>query len=264
MLPGSRMNMVLLLQFWTAFFFFLNMKYMQLFSYSSQHYFEFSAIYSSTYLNWYTGFILLHQKYQPSSQQSLHVQGSFQRTFPTIPITCPALVRWTPAHPSGLSSSLLLAFLHWTHIFWCSPGTISLHCISCGPVQFSSVTRSCPTLCNLQHARPPCPSPTPRACSNSCPSSQWCHPTISSSVMPFSSRLQSFPASGPFKMSQSLASGGHRIGVSASASVLPMNIQDWFPLGWTGWISLQSKGLSRVFSNTTVQRHQFFSAQLSL
>ena len=114
----------------------------------------------------------------------------------------------------------------------------------------------------LQHARPPCPSPTPGVYSNSCPSSQWCHPTISSSVVPFTSRLQSFPASGSFPVSQFSASGGQSI--RASASVLPMNIQDWFPLGLTGLISLQSKGLSRVFSNTTVQKHQFFSAQLSL
>ena len=103
-----------------------------------------------------------------------------------------------------------------------------------------------------------------RACSNSCPSSQWCRPTISSSVVSFSSCLQSFPASGSFAMSQLSTSGGQSIGVSASEWVLPMNIQDWFPLGWTGWISLQSKGLSRVFSNTTVQKHQFFGAQLSL
>ena len=112
-------------------------------------------------------------------------------------------------------------------------------------------------------ARPPCPSPTPEIYSNSCPLSLWCHPTISSSVIPFSC-LQSFPASGSFQMSQLFASGGHSIGVSASASVLPMNIQDLFPLGCTGWISLQFKGLSRVFSNTTVQKYQFFSAQLSL
>ena len=116
----------------------------------------------------------------------------------------------------------------------------------------------------LQHARLPCPSPTPRVYSNSCPLSQWCHPTISSSVTPFSSCLQSFPASGSFQMSQLFTSGGQSIGVSASTSVLSMNIQDWFPLGWTGWISLQSKGLSRVFSNTTVQKHQFFGTQLSL
>ena len=104
----------------------------------------------------------------------------------------------------------------------------------------------------LQHTRLPCPSPTPRACSNSCPSSQWCHPTISSSVVPFSSCLQSFPASGSFPISPFFASGGQSTGVSALASVLPMNIQDWSPLEWTGWISLQSKGLARVFSNTTV------------
>ena len=105
----------------------------------------------------------------------------------------------------------------------------------------------------LQHSRPPCPSPTPGVYSNSCPLSQWCHPTISSSLIPFSSHLQSFPASGSFQMSQLFASGGQSIGVSPSTSVLPMNIQDWSPLEWTGWISLQSKGLSRVFSNTTVQ-----------
>ena len=116
----------------------------------------------------------------------------------------------------------------------------------------------------LQHARPPCPSPPARVYSNSCPLSRWCHPTISSSVIPFSSCLQSFPASGSFPMSQFFASGSQSTGASASTSVLPMNIQDWFPLGWTGWISLLSKGLSRVFSNTTVQKHQFFGAQPSL
>ena len=109
----------------------------------------------------------------------------------------------------------------------------------------------------LQHARLPCPSPAPGVYPNSCPSSRWCHPTISSSVIPFSSCLQSFPVSGSSPMSQFFASGGQSIGVSASASVLPMNIQDWFPLGWTGWISLPSKGFSRVFSNITVQKHQF-------
>ena len=134
-------------------------------------------------------------------------------------------------------------------------------------VQFSSVTQLCPTLWEphgLQHARLPCPSPTPRACSNSCPSSQWCHPAISSSVVPFFSCLQSFPASGSFPVNQFFASGGQSIGASASTSVLPMNIQHWFPLGMTGLISLQSKGLSRVFSNTTVQKHQFICTQLSL
>ena len=114
----------------------------------------------------------------------------------------------------------------------------------------------------LQDTRLPCPTPTPRACSNSCPSSLWWHPTVSSSIVPFSYCLQSFLASGSFPISQFFASGGQGIGDSASASVLPMNIQDWFPLGWTGWISLHSKGLSRVFSNTTVQKHQFFITQV--
>ena len=114
-----------------------------------------------------------------------------------------------------------------------------------------------------QHARPPCPSQPPGVYSNSCPSSQWCHPTISSSVVLFCSCPQSLPASGSFPVSQLFTWGGQSIGVSASASVLPKNTQDWSPSGWTGWISLQSKGLSRVFSNTTVQKQQFFSAQLS-
>ena len=133
--------------------------------------------------------------------------------------------------------------------------------------QFNSVAQSCLTLWpnGLQYARLPCLSPTPGVCSNSCPSSQWCHPNIS--VNPFSSCLQSFPASGSFLMSQFFASGGQSIGVSASASVLPMNIQDWFPLGLAGWISLQPKRLSRVFSSTIVQKCQFkcqfFGAQPS-
>ena len=128
--------------------------------------------------------------------------------------------------------------------------------------QFSSVQFSRSVMSNslqppgLQNARPPCPSPTPRAYSNSCPLSRWCHPIISSSVVPFSSHLQSFPASGSFQMNQFFASGGQSIGVSASPSILPTNIQDWFPLRWTSWISLQSKGL-KSFSNTTVQKHQF-------
>ena len=134
-------------------------------------------------------------------------------------------------------------------------------------IQFSSVqSLSRFWLRNLsepQHTRSPCPSPTPRVYPNSCPLSRWCHLTISSSVITFSSWLQSFPTPGSFQMSQLFASGGQNTGVSASVSVLPTNIQDWSPLGWTGWISLQSKGLSRVFSNTTVQKHQFFSTQLS-
>ena len=116
----------------------------------------------------------------------------------------------------------------------------------------------------LQHARLPCPSPSPEACSNACPLSRWCHPTISSSIIPFCSCPQFFPASGSFLISQLFVWGGQSIGASASASVLPMNIQDWFPLGLTDLIFLQFKGLSRVFSNTTVQKYQFFSTQLSL
>ena len=132
---------------------------------------------------------------------------------------------------------------------------ISCHC---------SVAQLCLTLQphRLQHARLPCPSPTPGACSNSCSSSQWCHATISSSIIPFSSCLQSFPASGSFLMSRLFTSGGQSIGASASASVLSMNIQDWFPLGLTGLTSLQSKGLPGDLSNTTVKKHQFFSLNL--
>ena len=133
-------------------------------------------------------------------------------------------------------------------------------------VQFSSVAQSCPTLCDpMNRSMPglPCPSPSPGVHSDSCPSSRWCHPVISSSVVSFSSYPQSLPASESFPMSQLFAWGGQSIGVSSLASVLPMNTQEWSPSEWTGWISLQSKGLSRVFSNTTVQKHQFFSAQLS-
>ena len=132
--------------------------------------------------------------------------------------------------------------------------------------EFSSVTQSCLTLRphELQHARPPCSSPTPGVHPNPCPLSRWCHPIILSSISPFCSCPQSFPASGSFQMSQFFTSSSQSIGVSASASVLPVNIQDWFPLGWTSWISLQSKGLSRVFSNATVQKHQFIGTQLSL
>ena len=139
-----------------------------------------------------------------------------------------------------------------------SPGCISSVLFSCSVVSDSLRPQG------LQHTRLPCPSPTPRACSKSCPSSRWSHSTISSSVFPFSSCLQFFPLLGSFPKSQFFSSGGQSIGVSASASVLPMNIQNWFHLGWTGLISLQSKGLSRVISNTTVQKHQFFSVQCSL
>ena len=135
---------------------------------------------------------------------------------------------------------------------------------------FSSIQFSCSVVSDslrprgLHHIRLPCPSPTPGVHSNPCPLSRWYHPTTSSSVIPFSSWPQSFSASGSFQISQLFALGGQNIGVSAQASVLPVNTQDWSPLGWTGWVSLQYKGLSRVFSNTTIQKHKFFSAQLSL
>ena len=147
------------------------------------------------------------------------------------------------------------------------PGEISITSdmqIQFSPVQFiHSVVSDSLWPHESQHSRPPCPSPTPRVYSNSSPSSRWFHPAISCSVIPFSSCSQSLPASGSFPMSQLFAWAGQSTGVSASASVLTMNTQDWSPLGWTGWISLQSKGLSRVFSNTTVQKHQFFGTQLS-
>ena len=155
---------------------------------------------------------------------------------------------------------------NWAGPYGAFPGQTPSHILCCGSSlsQFSrSVMSDSLWPHGLQHTKPPCPSPTPRVYANSCPLSLWCHSTISSSVIPFSSCLQSFPASGSFQMSWLFASSSQSIGVSASTSVLPMNIQDWFPLGWTGWISLQSKGLSRVFSNTTIQKHQFFSAQLS-
>ena len=151
-----------------------------------------------------------------------------------------------------------IIILYWFQVYniviWCFYGLYSIS------VQFSrSVTSDSLRPHGLQHARPPCPSPAPRVYSNSGPLSKWCRRTISSSVIPFSCCLQSFPASGSFLMSQFFASGDQSIGVSASTSVPPMNTQDWSPLGWTGWISLESKGLLRVFSNTTVQKHQFFS-----
>ena len=145
----------------------------------------------------------------------------------------------------------------------CVPGTPATRQTRALDSQFShSVVSDSLQPHGLKHARLPCPSPTPRAYSNSCPSLWWCHPTISFSVIPFSSCLQSFPASGSFQMSQLFTSGGQSFGVSASASVLPMNIQDWFPVGLTGWISLQSKRLSRVFSNATVQKHAYISTHM--
>ena len=176
-----------------------------------------------------------------------------------------------PSHLLSSPSPPALNLSHHQGLFQC---VSSLHQVARGlesfspsneSVQFSnSVVSDSLRPHRLQDARLPCPSPTPGACSNSCPSSRWCHPAISSSDVPFSSHLQSFQASGSFPINPFFASGGQNVGVSASPSVLPMNIQDWFPLGWTCWISLQSKGLSRVFSNTTDEKHQFFGAQLSL
>ena len=152
-----------------------------------------------------------------------------------------------------------------SHSWWGSvPKRLTLDQRQGSSVQFShSLVSDSLQPHELQQPRSPCPSPTHGAYPNPCPSSRWCHPTISSSVVPFSSCPQSFPALGSFLMSQLFAWGGQNIGVWASTSVLPMNTQDWSPLRWTGWISLQSKGLSRVFSNTTFQKYQFFSAQLS-
>ena len=166
---------------------------------------------------------------------------------------------------SKSGSQIIFLVCHYASLFFITIGSkspIIFNQIS--SVQFShSVTSDFLRSHESEHASPPCPSPTPGVYSNSCPSSWWCHPTISSSVIPFSSRLQSFTASESFPMSQLFAWGGQSTGVSASASVLPVNTQDWSPSEWTGWISLWSKGLSRVFSNTTVQKHQFFGAQLS-
>ena len=165
----------------------------------------------------------------------------------------------------ALENSLPLCHLeaHWlTCIQWI--GHYHIYSVQFSSVVSDSLQPRCVMQGGLQHARPPCPSPTPGVYSNSRPLSRWCHPTISSSVVPFSSCPQSFPASGSFPLSQLLASGGQSIGVSASPSVLSMNTQGWSPLGWTDWISLQSKGLSRIFVNTTVQKHQFLGAQLSL
>ena len=172
------------------------------------------------------------------------------------PKSCPS--SWWPHPLSSTSPPAFSLTQHQVPFQWVS----SSHQFS--SVQFSrSVVSDSLRPRESQHTRPPCPSPTPGVHSNSSPSSGWCHPTISSSVVPFSSRLQSCPASGSFPISQFFTSG-QSTGVSASTSVLSVNIQSWFPLGWTGWISLQSKGLSKVFSNTTVQKHQFFGTQLSL
>ena len=177
---------------------------------------------------------------------------------PAVQETCvQSLGRYDPLEKRMATHSNIVAWrIPWTE----EPGRLQS-----SSVQFSrSVMSNSLWLHGLQHARPPSPSPTPRAYSDLCPLSWWCHPTISSSVVPFSSHLQSFPASGSFQMSHFFTSDGQSIRISASASALLMNIQNWFPLGQTGWISLLSKGLSRVFSNTTVQKHQFFGSQLSL
>ena len=189
----------------------------------------------------------------------------------------PFRIDWFDLAIQGTLKSLLQHHSSKVSILWCSAffivqlshpymttgKTIALTC-HFSSVQFSrSVVSDSLQPHESQHAWPPRPSPTPGVYSNSCPLSRWCHPVISPSVVPFSSCPQSLPASGPFPMSQQFAWGGQSIGVSASASVLPMNTQDWSPLGRTGWISLQPRGLSRVFSNTTVQKHQFFGAQLS-
>ena len=158
-------------------------------------------------------------------------------------------------HSSGLQSFCHQGLVLWKTIFpWMRSGG-SVQLLSHVQLFATSWTAACQASLSITNSQ---------SWLNSCPLSQWCHPTILSSVIPFSSHLQSFPASGSFPMSQYFSSGSQSIGVSASTSVLPMNTQDWSPLGWTGWISVQSKGLSRVFSNTTVQKHQFFSTQLSL
>ena len=165
---------------------------------------------------------------------------------------------------SFLAKSNLLPKSYWSLNPIAVSISVEISSSNISSVQFShSVVSDSLQPHELQHARLPCSSPTPGVYSNPCPLSRWCHTTISSSVISFSSFPQSFPASGSFPMSQLFPSGGQNIGVSASTSVLPINTQDWPPLGWTGWISLQSKGLPRVFSNTTVQKHQFFCTQLS-
>ena len=193
----------------------------------------------------------------PSPTPGFHPKPcpSSQWCHPTISSSVSSFSSHPQSFPSSGSFQMSQVFASCSQSIGVSASTSVPHLFS--SVQFShSVVSDSLRPHESQHARPPCPSPTPRACSNSCPSSQWCHPTISSTVIPFFSCVQSFPASGSFPMSPFFT--------SASASVLPMNIQDWFSLGWTGWISLQSKGLSRVFSNTTVQKHQNLRAQLYL
>ena len=205
----------------------------------------------------------------PGKNQFSYLLGLLQAALPTCIGSGPHSFIIIKA--SKLGPTLLMLLSPWFFLFCLLiplRRTLWLHCPTW--IQFSSVQFSRSVVSNSlrphepQHARPPCPSPTPRVHPNPCPLSRWCHPTISSSVIPFSSCPQSSSASGSLQMSQHFASGGQSTGVSALASVLPMNPQDRSPLGWTGWITLQSKGLSRVFSNTTVQKHQFFGTQLSL
>ena len=186
--------------------------------------------------------------------------NTFSPKWPTVLPGLPALIQWI-INPTCSVIDVFLVVFSWRT-------RIKAVQFSQPEFQFSSI-QSFSCVCffaahGLQHARLPCQSPTPGAYSNTCPSSWWCHPTISFSVVPFSSCLQFSPALGSFPMNQFFASGGQSSGVSATASVLPMNIQNRFPLGWTGWSSFQSKGLLRVFSNTTVQKHQFFNGQPSL
>ena len=175
------------------------------------------------------------------------------------------------SHTGSQDTNGILKIIRVIWAVWKCPWVnFDIYCLSFEKHQFSSVQFSRSVMSDslqpheLKHTRPPCPSPTSGVHPNSCPLSRWCHPAISSSVIPFSSCPQSLPASESFQMSQLFAWGGQSTGVSALASFLPKNTQDWSLLEWTDWISLQSKGLSRVFSNTTVQKHQFFSAQLSL
>ena len=214
-----------------------------------------------------------------TSHDGFHVIFSFRSSFQIHghSTQCPGFTQCcvVPPHPGAVVLMGLclfsiyfplshIRFFHFSSIQWVSSFSCLVDCAIAMSCPFSSfaVMSDSLRLHGLQHARFPCPSPTPGACSNSCPSSQWCHPTISSSAVPFSSHLQSFPASGSFQMSQFFTSGDQSTGVSASASVLPMNTQDWSPLGWTAWISLQSKRLSGVFS--TPQFKSINSSVLSL
>ena len=221
----------------------------------SLHSKELSRVFSSTTV-WKHQFFTA----QPSLLSNSHFQ--YMTNGKTIALTIQASVGKVMSLLCNILSRFVIAFLPRSKhllISWLQ----SLSTVILSSVQFSrSVVSSSLWPHGPQHARSLYPSSTPGVYSNSCPLSWWCHPTIS--LIPFSSHPQSFPASGSFPMSQFFTSGGQSIGVSASTSVLPMNIQDWFPSGWTGWISLQSKGLSRVFPNTTVQKNQFFGTQLSL